>query len=234
MERKPLKTPANPRKYRHSADQPTPPLEEPIAHKFQPMASYIKGNGHLRIADPDTKEVMRIIPEPYPKPTKINLTWENGNGQEGGGVGYQFSEEVRQEVCIMIAGGFAIGRIATAIHVDVDTLRRHFAEEIENGPTLANYALVRSLYMRACRGDIGAAVWWTKNRMGWREPENQVAVDVKMTTIDLLRIAVPKIPPAITNIINVAPGAVALFAPPALPTNEPAPAPLESNVERTP
>jgi len=53
--------------------------------------------------------------------------------------------------------------------IDDKTLRRHFRSELGTGYVKANAKVVQSLYAQATGGNVTAAIWWTKARMGWAE-----------------------------------------------------------------
>jgi hypothetical protein len=53
--------------------------------------------------------------------------------------------------------------------IDDKTLRRHFRHELDTGYVKANAKVVQSLYAQATGGNVTAAIWWTKARMGWAE-----------------------------------------------------------------
>ncbi|VVE59483.1 hypothetical protein PIN31009_05552 [Pandoraea iniqua] len=52
-----------------------------------------------------------------------------------------------------------------------------FAKAVEEGAVHANANVVGQLYRNCMRGDNTAIIWWTKNKMGWRE---KVAVDANV------------------------------------------------------
>jgi hypothetical protein len=53
--------------------------------------------------------------------------------------------------------------------IDDKTLRRHFRYELDTGYVKANAKVAQSLYAQATGGNVTAAIWWTKARMGWAE-----------------------------------------------------------------
>jgi hypothetical protein len=57
----------------------------------------------------------------------------------------------------------------TGCPIDDKTLRRHFRYELDTGYVKANAKVVQSLYAQATGGNVTAAIWWTKARMGWAE-----------------------------------------------------------------
>lgn len=65
------------------------------------------------------------------------------------------------------------GRAKILAAISVDTLKAHFAEELNLGALKANAKVGRSIYDRAIDPKhpqgLTAAIWWTKNRMGWTD-----------------------------------------------------------------
>jgi hypothetical protein len=55
-----------------------------------------------------------------------------------------------------------------------NTLRKHFADELQCGADRMLGDVVRSLAAKARGGDTTACIWITKTRLGWREPPKQV------------------------------------------------------------
>jgi hypothetical protein len=49
------------------------------------------------------------------------------------------------------------------------TLRSAFRHELDVGHVKANSAVAESLYQQAIKGNVTAAIWWTKARTGWKE-----------------------------------------------------------------
>lgn len=89
-----------------------------------------------------------------------------GAGQKG----YQPTDKDRATVKAMVGYGLKHDDIATAIGISDVTLRRHYAPEIATGAITANAQVAQSLFNAATRdGNMTAAIWWTKTRMGWKE-----------------------------------------------------------------
>jgi hypothetical protein len=88
----------------------------------------------------------------------------------GGRPSYVPSDEDRKKVEALAAVGAARTDIAKMLKIDVKTMRRHFARELETGAIQAN-AMVCGALFQACTVDrnVNAIIWWMKNRMGWRE-----------------------------------------------------------------
>lgn len=90
---------------------------------------------------------------------------------------YQASEEHRRQVMTLAGFGIPQQEIARLIDISDRTLRTHYRRELDTGATEANVRVAQSLYNMAVRDKIpAAAIWWTKARMGWREPPRDVIV----------------------------------------------------------
>jgi hypothetical protein len=55
--------------------------------------------------------------------------------------------------------------------IDDDTLRRHFAFELERGMAVTQYKVASSLVDNALAGNVTAQIWYTKTQMGWKETQ---------------------------------------------------------------
>jgi AcrR family transcriptional regulator len=75
-----------------------------------------------------------------------------------------------QELVRTLAGlGFGEIDIARKVGVGRTTLRRHYGDELCNGPTDANALIAKKLFDLAIAGDPQLLIWWTKARMKWKE-----------------------------------------------------------------
>ncbi len=89
---------------------------------------------------------------------------------------FQPTDEQRRQVEAMVGYGMPEGQIALLIlnpqthrPIDEKTLRRHFRSEIDRGQVKANAAVAQSLFRLATGGNVTAAIFWAKTRMGWKE-----------------------------------------------------------------
>ena len=60
-------------------------------------------------------------------------------------------------------------QIAKLLQLSVNTLKKHYPEELELGLARANAVVGGTLFAEAKRGNITAAIFWMKCRAGWRE-----------------------------------------------------------------
>ncbi|MGE3718084.1 MAG: hypothetical protein AB7G07_06780 [Bauldia sp.] len=76
------------------------------------------------------------------------------------------------QVEAMAGFGLPEAQIAGIVGVDVDTLRRDYAEQLDQGRAKANLKVAENLYRKATgdgREAVTAAIFWMKARAGWRE-----------------------------------------------------------------
>ena len=69
----------------------------------------------------------------------------------------------------MAACGMTQVQIARVIGIHDETLRIHYRRELDLGMVEANAKVAEALFKLAVGGDVTAAIWWCKCRMGWRE-----------------------------------------------------------------
>jgi hypothetical protein len=87
------------------------------------------------------------------------------------------TDEQRRSVERMAAVGIKHSDICKVIinprtnkPLDEKVMRKHFRHELDAGYVKANTAVAQSLYDQAVKaGNVAAAIWWTKARMGWSE-----------------------------------------------------------------
>ena len=79
------------------------------------------------------------------------------------------TEESRKSVKAMAAYGIPHDDISVALGITAKTLRRHYRQELTVGHISANAQVVGSLFKQAIGGNVTAAIFWTKARMGWSD-----------------------------------------------------------------
>ena len=100
------------------------------------------------------------------------------------------TETTRGFVEAMTAGGETQENIAKVVGVDPKTLRKHYAAELDGGSIKANALVAQSLHQNAIGGgkwqdaNMSAAIWWSKARMGWHEPKQEIAHTGTIGTYD--------------------------------------------------
>jgi len=79
----------------------------------------------------------------------------------------------RKQVEALSGYGLPIDQIAILIGdgIHIDTLRKHFANELISGKAKANSGVGRTLFQKAMGGHTSAMIWWTKTQMRWAETQ---------------------------------------------------------------
>ena len=79
----------------------------------------------------------------------------------------------RKQVEAFSGYGLPIEQIAILIRegISVDTLRKHFSNELVAGKAKANSGIGRTLFQKAMGGDTTAMIWWSKTQMRWAETQ---------------------------------------------------------------
>lgn len=69
--------------------------------------------------------------------------------------------------------GLPIDQIGALVRdgISVDTLRAHFATELQSGKAKANAQVGKTLFSKVMAGDTTAAIWWSKTQMRWAETQ---------------------------------------------------------------
>ena len=90
------------------------------------------------------------------------------------------TDEQRKYVSQMIAVGIPQEQVARAIvegGIAVETLQKHFDEEIATASIKANAQIGGAAFNKAVAGDPQMLKWWTASRMGWKETTRQEHTD---------------------------------------------------------
>jgi hypothetical protein len=85
-----------------------------------------------------------------------------------------------RQVEAMAGYGHPAEDIAQVLRIDVEELRRRYADEIEDGRIKANSRVAENLYRRATgegREAVTAAIFWLKTRARWKETQTHVQSD---------------------------------------------------------
>jgi hypothetical protein len=82
-------------------------------------------------------------------------------------------EAERKQVEALSGYGLPIDQIAVLVRdgIHIDTLRKHFANELVAGKAKANSGIGRTLFQKAMGGDTTAMIWWSKTQMRWAETQ---------------------------------------------------------------
>ena len=75
----------------------------------------------------------------------------------------------REKVARFVILGVTEDRIADHMGLALNTLKRHYGEELKGGKELLNNEVVGHLISRIREGDVTSTIFWLKTRAGWRE-----------------------------------------------------------------
>lgn len=88
---------------------------------------------------------------------------------------YQPTQKERDQVKLLVGLGTPQEKIAKIIGIAENTLRKHFADELETGLANMNAQVAASLYKTATQGKghgaVTAAIFWLKTQAGWKEKQ---------------------------------------------------------------
>lgn len=82
------------------------------------------------------------------------------------------TDKDRQQVERMVGFGLTQEQICKIIGISENTLRKYFADELENGVSRINSAVAQNLFAIATSrdpGSVAAAIFWMKTRAQWKE-----------------------------------------------------------------
>jgi hypothetical protein len=78
------------------------------------------------------------------------------------------SEERGDVVAMMAAGGIPQKNIAQALGIDENTLRKHYADELDSAKDLLDAEVVGQLVKKIRQGDTASIIFYLKTRCGWK------------------------------------------------------------------
>ena len=99
----------------------------------------------------------------------------HGGARPGAGrEGFKPTDSERKQVEALSGYGLPIEQIAVLVRdgIHVETLRKHFAQELIAGKAKANGQVGKTLFQKVMAGDTTAAIWWSKTQMRWKEVQH--------------------------------------------------------------
>lgn len=101
---------------------------------------------------------------------------KSGGARPGAGrKEYEPTSQQRKQVELLAALGVRIDDIPMVLadvemgKLHVNTLRKHFQEELDSGRVKANTKIAKKLYETALEGNTTAMIFWLKVQAGWKE-----------------------------------------------------------------
>ena len=83
------------------------------------------------------------------------------------------TDEMRNMVTKMARVGIKPETMAKVVGIGLNSLYKHFQDELEIASAIANTTVANALYEQAVeKKDTGAQIFWTKARMGWRQTDS--------------------------------------------------------------
>lgn len=81
------------------------------------------------------------------------------------------TDETRKTAETLSGLGLPLTQIAVLIGkgIDVKTLTKHYAKQLEEGKAKANSQVTKNLFQKCMSGDTTAQIWWTKTQLGWKD-----------------------------------------------------------------
>ena len=104
----------------------------------------------------------------------VKKNGKNGGARpDAGRPAFEPSETERKHVEALSGYGLPLDQIAVLVRkgISVDTLTKHFADELISGKAKANSQVGRTLFQKATSGDTTAMIWWSKTQMKWSETQ---------------------------------------------------------------
>lgn len=94
----------------------------------------------------------------------------NGGPRKGAGrKPFVPTDKDRAWVKAMTAFGASLDDIAKVLTISTRTVQRKFPRELDTGHIEANAKVGKAIYDQAIGGNMTAAIFWAKCRMGWRD-----------------------------------------------------------------
>jgi hypothetical protein len=107
------------------------------------------------------------------KPT-LEKPHNKGGARPGAGrPAFEPTPAERKQVEALSGYGLPIEQIGALVRdgIHIDTLRAHFASELQSGKAKANAQVGKTLFSKVMAGDTTAAIWWSKTQMRWAETQ---------------------------------------------------------------
>lgn len=111
----------------------------------------------------------------------------------------EFTKQERMLVTFMAVAAVPQKRIAKALEISVNTLEKHFSDELTEGADKLNAQVVGALFKSAIEGNVSAQIFWLKTRLGWREIDLNIGNKIDNITITLGDFETPASPPAMNG-----------------------------------
>lgn len=98
---------------------------------------------------------------------------------------YIKTKEATAKVKEFAQSGVTQRDIAAAISVSINTLRKHYKDELNRSRAVANQAVAGMLYEQCKKGNVTAQIFWLKTRGGWRESVESASTNNEVSKVDI-------------------------------------------------
>lgn len=99
---------------------------------------------------------------------------------------HQPDNKKRWKVEAYVACGYTQEAIARELRLSVNTVKKHYANELANGAESANAKMAKKVYDLGLGGNFKAAQFWLKCRAKWVEKHDAPKDNGKKTLADLV------------------------------------------------
>lgn len=99
------------------------------------------------------------------------------------------TEDTRQKVMAWCSAGIPHEVMARLLMIHRHTLAKHYPFELQHGRNQANGMIAGTLFQKAIMGDTASLIFWAKTRMGWREVERDINVNLPTPPVDARALA---------------------------------------------
>jgi hypothetical protein len=113
-------------------------------------------------------------PKAKEKANQVKGNPGRGGAQPGAGrPAFVPTDAERKQVEALSGYGLPFEQIAVLVRggIGIDTLMKHFSEELVAGKGKANAKIGQTLFQKAASGDTAAMIWWSKTQMRWAETQ---------------------------------------------------------------
>jgi hypothetical protein len=92
---------------------------------------------------------------------------------KGGRPSFKPTDQQRRDVLQYAAVGIGQDEMCVALGISLPTLHKYFRTELDTGAIKANAVIGGSIFNAGRNGNMQAAIFWAKTRMGWKETNVQ-------------------------------------------------------------
>jgi len=95
-------------------------------------------------------------------------------------VAHKRTDAMAENVMQLAVVGLTQDQMGKILKIDPKTLRKHYADEIDNTKNRLNGQIAMGLARRALDGDTISSIFWLKAQAGWRDQHVKIDGDVRV------------------------------------------------------